>query len=94
MKLESSDKIVVVVGLILFIFSAYSLLDFSDGLQNRTGHHNLAGHTESVMGDVRLRDPERIDYVDYGADYYAVTSFFNKNNDPKNRIAIAWMNNW
>lgn len=27
-------------------------------------------------------DKSRVDFVDYGADYYAVTSFFDKDNDP------------
>jgi len=39
-------------------------------------------------------DKSREDFVDYGSDFYAVTSFFDKTNNPSKRTAIAWMSNW
>ncbi len=39
-------------------------------------------------------DAKRVDFVDYGSDFYAVTSFFDMNNDLLKRTALGWMSNW
>jgi sucrose-6-phosphate hydrolase SacC (GH32 family) len=37
---------------------------------------------------------DSVNFIDHGADFYAVTSFFNVWNDPRSRTAIGWMSNW
>jgi sucrose-6-phosphate hydrolase SacC (GH32 family) len=35
------------------------------------------------------------DFLDYGADFYAVTSFFQPNDTPLPKVeSIAWMSDW
>jgi sucrose-6-phosphate hydrolase SacC (GH32 family) len=33
-------------------------------------------------------------FVDYGSDFYAVTTFFSYETDATVRTAIGWMSNW
>ncbi|MCB9086037.1 MAG: hypothetical protein H6624_16960 [Bdellovibrionaceae bacterium] len=64
MKLEASDRVVIIVGAILLFISAYGIFGVSQESMNRSGLYPLAGHVDSVLGDVRLRDPEKSHYVD------------------------------
>jgi fructan beta-fructosidase len=62
------------------------------GYQAGSGARYFVGHFDGYT--FKADNDSRVDYVDYGADFYAVTSFFDGDNKPERRTAIGWMSNW
>lgn len=62
------------------------------GRYGGSGARYIIGHFDGRRFTV---DPGTVPgWVDYGADFYAATSFANMPADDKRRIWIGWMNNW
>ncbi|MED1563513.1 hypothetical protein AJ85_05520 [Alkalihalobacillus alcalophilus ATCC 27647 = CGMCC 1.3604] len=69
-------------------------VDIGDGaIAGGSGAQYFIGEFDGTTF-VSDHDPEQINWLDYGADFYAAQSFSDMPTEDGRRVMIAWMNNW